>query len=127
DRIQLTRLQIDEQIRAIRKKIEALQIAKARFIAEQQNADRTFVPVVHPGSNGTVRRPIYIECTAESVILQPEKIVLPPHVLEPDGTGENLLARAVRTLGGYYAAHNAANEQPTDRSDAQPYPLLVVR
>ena len=77
----------EQEINAIRRQLEGLDAAKARLREEQMKADRAFVPVVHPGSGGTVRQPIYVECTADSLIIQPEGIALPPGALVEDEAG----------------------------------------
>ena len=57
---------------------------------------RSYAIIPFQGPNQTRRRPIYVECTATAVILQPEGIALSPADFEgPPGPG-NPLAAALR-------------------------------
>ena len=83
----------------------------------------SFSVVPYDGPNGTRRRPIYIECRVEGVILQPEGIALhPTDFAEPQGPA-NPLASAVRAVREYWVRHQGFDP---DRS-GEPYPLLLVR
>ncbi len=80
---------------------------------------RTFTIIPYPGPNGTERRPIYIECTEQGIVLRPENIVLSPDDFEgPLGPG-NPLDAALRTMREFYMQH-----APTG---SEPYPLLIIR
>ncbi len=77
------------------------------------------VIVPHHGPNGTDQRPIYVECTAEGIVLQPEGAFISKLQLEgPAGIG-NPLDAALRTIRYHW--------QQTDPDGPAPYPLLVVR
>ena len=106
---------------------------EGRIVVAQQQLDRarqsasnrpkSYAVVPYDGPNHTRRRPIYIECRGDAVVLQPENIVFnEPDFDEPLGPG-NPLAAAIR----------AAREQMLLQSSAQrqdfgePYPLLLVR
>jgi len=94
------------------------QLAEARERITERKASFAVVP--YRGNHATFRQPIYIECRADSVVLQPEGIVLNEADLTgPLGPG-NPLAAALRAKRGYLAnqAAGKANE---------PYPLLLVR
>ncbi|MEQ8849874.1 hypothetical protein [Botrimarina sp.] len=74
-------------------------------------------------TSGTVRPPVYFECTAEGVVLQPEGVrlvwedLIAPQFSNPVGAAERAVAR-------YYSENpdaRAANEA------GRPYPLLIVR
>lgn len=102
----------------------AIDVAKQELEAARLNAKRkprSFSIVPYEGPNGTSRRPIYIECTADAVILQPEGFVLDARDFEgPLGPGNPLDAclRAIRE----YLARN-----PESTKYGEPYPLLIVR
>lgn len=89
---------------------------------EKQTTQQAFAVIPYEGPHGTRRRPIYIECRAESVIVQPEGIELTEaDFLLPIGPASPLAA-----------ALRAANEVSTRRGlrqeeYGQPYPLLLVR
>lgn len=93
--------------------------------AERQAADRlpSFAVIPYQGPNETRRRPIYIECRGDAVVLQPEGIMLRADDFDgPDGPG-NPLAAALRAKREYLLAYG--NLDP--RQAGEPYPLLIVR
>lgn len=90
--------------------------------ARRQSAQRrpSFAIVPYVGPNGTLRRPIYVECTADAVIFRPENVVLRSEDFQgPLGPG-NPFDAALRAAATYLDAH-------TDTGNGQPYPLLIVR
>lgn len=79
---------------------------------------RSYAIIPYHGARGTRRRPIYLECTAEAVILQPEgKRFTEIDFTGPLGPG-NPLSAALRATREYWAGL-------TNQGD--PYPLLIVR
>ncbi|MDG2381224.1 MAG: hypothetical protein P8N76_06080 [Pirellulaceae bacterium] len=76
--------------------------------------------VAYDGPHATERRPIFIECTGERVILQPEGIELYGVDFQLPITDDNALAAALRAKREYLA--RTFRDQ-----DDQPYPLIVVR
>lgn len=104
----------------------AQQIEKARRDLEEarrQSADkpRSYCIIPYDGPNGTSRRPIYIECVDEAVILQPEGVRLEPRDFDgPLGPG-NPLDASLRAIREYLARN------PELSKHGEPYPLLVVR
>ena len=63
---------------------------EALVIAEQRAAERppSFAVIPHQGPNQTRRRPMYIECQEDQIVLQPEAIALQPDDFDgPDGPG----------------------------------------
>jgi hypothetical protein len=101
------------------------QLSRAREQLDQarqalSQSPRSYAIIPYPGPNGTTRRPIYIECSEQGVILQPENIVLTADDFqEPLGPG-NPLDSAIRTI---HAQHKRALADPNSAS----YPLLIVR
>jgi hypothetical protein len=85
---------------------------------------RSYAVIPYQGPNGTRRRPIYVECRSDSVVIQPEGIVLRAEDFAgPTGPGNPLEAalRAVRE-------HILRAETGQDgKQPAEPYPLLLVR
>jgi hypothetical protein len=79
-----------------------------------------FAIIPYQGTNGTHRRPIYIECTAEGVILQPEGVRIPLADLQPPYGPGNPLDAALRTIRAEFPPSNGAVTSTA-------YPLLVVR
>jgi hypothetical protein len=100
----------------IAKKQAQLEEAKRK----QADAEHWFALIPYEGPNHTRRRPIYIECTAQGIILQPEGIVLQAADFDgPLGPG-NPLDAALRTVREHIS-------QTTGNAAGEPYPLLVVR
>jgi multidrug efflux pump subunit AcrA (membrane-fusion protein) len=118
-------LQSDEQAAAqqelarLKAEIERKQREIAEARQKQAAAEKWFALIPYDGPNGTRRRPIYIECRAEGIVLQPEGIVFRPEDFNgPMGPG-NPLDRALRTVREHLRA--------TGSQAGEPYPLLVVR
>jgi hypothetical protein len=93
-------------------------VSKLRAESGKNKPSYSIVP--YDGSQGTRRRPMYIECRQDEVILQPEGIVLATedHFAVPGDPG-NPLAAALR-----------ATEEHLQRSgvkEGRPYPLLLIR
>ena len=106
--------QLQQEIRTAQTELEA---------AKEQMAKRptSYAIVPYNGPNGTQRRPIYIECTAQGVIIQPEGIVLGAKDFDgPLGPG-NPLDAALRGIREHYARTGSLGSQ------GEPYPLLIVR
>ena len=102
---------------AIARAEQDLASAREQMAATQ----RSFALLPYDGPNGTRRRPIYIECTADAVIIQPEGIILSPRDFSgPLGVG-NPLDSALRAAREYMATNGLLGP------NEEPYPLLVVR
>ena len=109
-----------EQVRA--QVVEAQRrLAEARQPVEERR--RSYAVVPYRGPHETFRRPIYVECRADAVVLQPEGIVLTEDdFFGPLGPG-NPLAAALRAARERLLAEGGFNPQQS----AEPYPLLLVR
>lgn len=79
-----------------------------------------FAIIPYEGTNGTHRRPIYLECTDRGVIIQPEGVVIGPVDLQPPYGPGNPLDAALRAVRAKYAGANTS-------LTSSAYPLLVVR
>ncbi len=78
--------------------------------------------VPYDGKYGTHRRPIYIECRGDRMILQPEGVsLLPDDFLGDFGPG-NPLSVLLRAQREYLAKQTSAG-----KLEDEPYPLLLVR
>ena len=96
-------------------------LTEARQSAEERRHSYAVVP--YRGPHETFRRPIYVECRAAAVILQPEGIVLTEDDFSgPLGPG-NPLAAALRAARERLLAEKGFNPQQS----GEPYPLLLVR
>ena len=98
------------------------QIASLQDAAEKETASYALVP--YEGPNGTFRRPIYIECHKDEVILQPEGVHISADDLHPPLGAGNPLAAALRASREHYVRLYPKEGQSRDK---EPYPLLLVR
>jgi hypothetical protein len=88
---------------------------------DQPDGDKPIFAIIpYQGTNGTHRRPIYLECTAEGVVVQPEGVVIDPSDLRPPYGPGNPLDAALRTVRAEFPPSNGAVTSTA-------YPLLIVR
>ncbi len=107
-----------------------LEAAQDRVRKEQQEVEdarhqarsTSYSVVPYEGPNTTRRRPIYIECRANSIVLQPEGIELAPDDFSGLLGPGNPLASALRAIREYLA-----QQSPDAKQAKEPYPLLLVR
>jgi hypothetical protein len=100
--------------------------ARRRLTRAREQAKRrphNYAVIPYDGPNQTHRRPIYLECRAEAIVLQPEGIAF--HVSDFAGVlgPGNPLATALRAVREYLADRGGFDP----RGDGEPYPLLLVR
>jgi hypothetical protein len=95
------------------------EVEEARHDSKNKGVCYSVVP--YRGPNQTRRRPIYIECNADEVILQPEGIAFKESDFEGPLGPSNPLAAALRAVREQIAA------QPNGPVKEEPYPLLLVR
>lgn len=96
-----------------------LQSAEER--AAQQQVSYAIVP--YKGENQTLRRPIYIECRSDAIILQPEGIRLTVDDFRGPLDPSNPLASALRSANEFYAENALSGQGPV----GEPYPFFLVR
>jgi hypothetical protein len=108
--------QVQDQIAEAEK-----QLAEARKAADAR--PRSYAVIPYQGPNGTWRPPIYIECRADAIVLQPQGIALVEADFEEPIEANNPLDQALR------AARESLLAQGQIRGDGsdEPYPLLLVR
>ncbi|MEX2138662.1 MAG: hypothetical protein WD894_05335 [Pirellulales bacterium] len=114
---------IEQELAKLNAEIQSAkeQLAEARQAAAGQAPAYSVVP--YEGAHRTRRRPIYIECLGDRVVIQPEGIVLTADDFDgPMGPG-NPLASAVRAARDHLAASAPDPKSP----EAEPYPLFLVR
>ena len=109
--------QLTEKLRA--KEIAETELKKLREMQEDQKQSYAIVP--YRGPNGTFRRPIYIECRADCVVIQPEGIVLQVDDFLTPEYRDNPMEMGVRTVRQYFV------ETQQLQRDTEPYPLFLVR
>jgi len=120
-----TRRQQELQAELLRLKTKIA--ATQQQLAEAQRAAagrrRSYAVVPYQGPNETHRRPIYLECRADAVVLQPEGIVFTESDFAgPLGPG-NPLDVALRAT----RQHLAGQREIDSETSGEPYPLLLVR
>ncbi|MEX2114929.1 MAG: hypothetical protein WD845_17180, partial [Pirellulales bacterium] len=94
-------------------------LAKAR---ENHKRAASYSVVPYEGTTATRRRPVYIECRQDAMILQPEGVEIVPEDFAGFFGSGNPLASALRGAREYYA-----RQAPEGASQGEPYPLLLVR
>ncbi len=87
--------------------------------SESNNRTPRVVIVPHKGPNGTDRRPIYLECNADSLTIWPEGTRITLRQLENSDDVANPLDAALRVVRNH--------AMKTYGDTAPPYPLLVLR
>lgn len=103
---------VQGEIEQQKKKVEAAKRSAA--------SESWYALIPYDGPQGTRRRPIYLECTDQGVVLQPEGLVLRAQDFQgPLGPG-NPLDAALRMIRAHL-------EQMHGKQAGQPYPLVVVR
>lgn len=84
----------------------------------------TYSVVPYQGAHGTHRRPIYLECRADGIILRPEDIVFGEDDFAGPLDSGNPLDVALRAVREYLAEQQG---RIGNNSPEEPYPLLLVR
>jgi hypothetical protein len=110
-RAELARLQEE-----IARQERELDLARKKHAASEQ----WYALIPYDGPQGTRRRPIYLECTIEGVIIQPEGIVFSPEDFAGTLGPGNPLDSALRAIREHL-------HQTGGTKHGEPYPLLVVR
>ena len=113
---QLKRL-LDQQQQ--RKEAAELELAELRKEAAQREKSYAIVP--SRSADGTFRRPIYIECRDNKIIIQPEGIELVPGDFQALEEPVNPFDTVLRVIRQYYT------ETGQVARGSEPYPLLIVR
>lgn len=93
-------------------------------LRDQAVGKKSYAIVPYKGPNGTYRRPVYIECCREGVILHPEGIKLESSDFALPAWPGNPLAAALRATREHLNAKAAKAGEP---EPPDPYPLLLVR
>ncbi|NLE36538.1 MAG: hypothetical protein GX621_00775 [Pirellulaceae bacterium] len=111
------------QLDQVMAKIDETKAKVERARSEATEQGRSYAVIPYEGPNGTRRRPIYIECRADAIILHPEGIVFQPSDFEGSPGPSNPLAVALRAAREYLL--EAGRFDPVKAGE--PYPLLLVR
>ena len=87
---------------------------------ETKNKKAAYSIIPYQGPNGTSRRPIYLECVADGLIIQPDGFKLGLRDLKPPHGPGNPLDAVLRAIRSHLESIDATG-------GATPYPLLIVR
>jgi hypothetical protein len=82
---------------------------------------KSYAIIPYKGKNGTFRRPVYVECKDNKVIIQPEGVELNLDDFILADRPDNPMDTALRVVRQYYTETNQVQR------GTEPYPLLVVR
>lgn len=110
---------IQAEIDTLNLEIEKTEAKSAKVREELKQRQRAYAIVPYTGPNGTHRHPIFVECLADRIILQPTGVVLLSADFEPPLDVDNPLAAAIRATSEYLAKIGSSQDVP--------YPLLLVR
>jgi hypothetical protein len=131
---QLTR-QLDSQTQATPEEVEQLkrllaqlqqqkaeaELELAELQKEAAQKEKSYAIVPRQAQNGTFRRPIYIECRNDKIIIQPEGIELVPSDFMASDRPDNPFDTVLRVIRQYYM------ETGQIVRGSEPYPLMIVR
>ena len=112
----LKRLLAQQQQRKAEAELELAELQK-----EAAQKEKSYAIVSSRRADGTFRRPIYIECRDNKIILQPERVELVPGDFIALDRPDNPFDTVLRTIRQYYVE----TEQIVRGSE--PYPLMIVR
>jgi hypothetical protein len=93
----------------------------AELQQEIAQMERSFAIVPSRRADGTFRRPIFIECRDNRIIIQPEGVELFPGDFQMLDRPDNPFASVLRVIHQYYV------ETGQLVRGSEPYPLLIVR
>lgn len=113
------RIQLQQQIALMRKRLKAAQTAEAT------SSNNRFQVIPFDPQTGTTRRPILIECTSAGIRFLPEDILITASDLEGFTHKVNPLAAGTGALINYWTVWNMNQRDP--RSEPEPYVLMLVR
>ena len=104
---------------------EKIRLAQQALVDAQRNAKNKpckYSVVPYEGPFRTNRRPVYLECRKDAIVLQPEGIEFGESDFEGPMGPSNPLAAGMRAVREYLA-----NLQSDSIDKQEPYPLLIVR
>ncbi len=109
-------------VQSLREQIDAKKKELLEEIEKQKKRKPAFAVIPYVGNNGTSRRPVYLECTKQGVVIQPEGMLISVQDLKPPTGPGNPLDAALRVLRLAYQQRDV-----TFGINQPPYPLLLVR
>jgi len=110
-----------EALAAKREYLRRAELELQELQANAANHKNTYAIIPYRGLNGTDRRPLYIECRKDCVVIQPEGIVLREDDFLTASHPDNPLDAMLRAAGLFYLENELAPQ------GTKPYPLILVR
>jgi hypothetical protein len=118
------RKQAEQEVQRLRELIVESQKTIDSLREQAAKGKRSYALVPYEGPNGTHRRPMYVECADNQLILQPEGVkISSDELLPPFGAG-NPLAAALRATRDHIIRLHPDEGQGRD---TEPYALILVR
>lgn len=111
------------RLAALRRQIDERRAELESLPQRTAGPTHSYAIVPYDGPHGTHRRPLYVECRADAVVLQPEGIVLTEDDFAGPVTAGHPLAAALRAA----REHLLRLQNTSARQRGEPYPLLLVR
>ncbi|MBN2296573.1 MAG: hypothetical protein JXM70_29365, partial [Pirellulales bacterium] len=122
------RKQLEAELAEIEANIKQVKADIEESKRQAKSQSRVFRPVVPTeGYDGTTRIPICVECRGDTVVIQPEGIVLTEADFEGSMGPGNPLAAALRAAREHMLVEMGKAVTDNDISRIEPYPLLLVR
>ena len=79
---------LEDEIAQLQQEIFTARTELDQVRAETQKHEKSYAIIPYQGEHGSYRRPVYLECVAEGVIIQPEGILISQAELDgPSGVG----------------------------------------
>ncbi len=119
---------IDElkaRLQSVDCEIEKLMEEAEKLREENANAKRSYAIVPYQGKKGTFRRPIFVECNAEGVFIEPEGIKFDDRDFLLAQYPGNPFDAALRAVAHRYLV--TGGQKTTSGDAVDPYPLIIVR
>jgi hypothetical protein len=111
----------NEMTEQVQLEMKALEASLRKKEAELKNRPKRMSIIPYKGKNGTTQRPIYVECFADKVVIQPEGIVFTEEDFIAVNSAGNPLDASLRAVREHFV------KKRTQRGADSPYPLFIVR
>lgn len=114
---------LKSELERLQYRVAGLRGELGKLVEKARQGQESYAIIPYHGPNETYRRPIYIECRATGVILQPAGLVLTEQDFVIDSGPSNPLASALRAAREYYLRNSLKGQGETGSA----YPLMIVR
>lgn len=104
-----------------KQRLQQTELELAELQKAAANRKKSYAIVPHKREDGTFRRPVYIECKENKIIIQPEGVELVPGDFAAADRPDNPFDTVLRVVRQYYLETNQSVR------GSEPYPLMVIR